>query len=101
MMAKLCFIAVALGCGIVPWFSVCVLVAQYFLLHGLQTARLLCPWDFPGKNTGVGGHSHSQGIFLTQGWNPGLLHCRQILDHLSHEGTPCSVYASIKLSWNQ
>ena len=41
--------------------------------------RLLCPWDFPGKNTGVGGHSLLQGIFLTQGSNPHLLHSRQIL----------------------
>uniref|UniRef100_A0A452ERL6 Ig-like domain-containing protein n=1 Tax=Capra hircus TaxID=9925 RepID=A0A452ERL6_CAPHI len=48
---------------------------------------LLCPWDFPGKNTGVACHSRSQGIFLTQGWNPGLLHCRQILHHLSHMGS--------------
>ena len=35
--------------------------------------------DSPGKNTGVGGHSLLQGIFLTQGSNLGLLHCRQIL----------------------
>ena len=42
-------------------------------------ARLLCLWNFPGKNTGVGGHSLLQGIFLTQGSNPGLLHGRQIL----------------------
>ena len=34
--------------------------------------------DFPGKNTGVGCHFLLQGIFLTQGWNPYLLHCRQI-----------------------
>ena len=33
-------------------------------------------------------HSLLQGIFLTQGWNPGLLHCRQILYHLSHQGSP-------------
>ena len=39
--------------------------------------RLLCPWDFPGKNTGVGSHLLLQGIFPTQGSNPGLLHCRQ------------------------
>ena len=56
--------------------------------HGLQTTRLLCPWDSPGKNTGVGCHSLLQGIFLTQGWNPGLLHCRQILYRLSHQGSP-------------
>ena len=37
-------------------------------------ARLLCPWDFPGKNTGVGCHSLLQGIFPTQGWNLRLLH---------------------------
>ena len=42
----------------------------------------LCPWDSPGKNTGVGYHALLQGIFLTQGLNPHLLwllHCRQIL----------------------
>ena len=33
------------------------------------------PWNSPGKNTGVGSHSLLQGIFPTQGWNPGLLHC--------------------------
>ncbi|KAB0353935.1 hypothetical protein FD755_023370 [Muntiacus reevesi] len=38
-------------------------------------ARLLCPWDSPSKNTGVGSHSLLQGIFPTQGLNPGLLHC--------------------------
>ena len=36
-------------------------------------------WNSPGKDTGVGCHSLLQGIFLTQGLNPGLLHCRQIL----------------------
>ena len=40
----------------------------------LQLARLPCPWNSPGKNTGVGSHSFLQGIFLTQGLNPGLLH---------------------------
>ena len=53
--------------------------------HGLEPARLLCPWDFPGKSTGVGCRL-LQGIFLTQGSNPGLLHCRQTLYHLSHQG---------------
>ena len=41
---------------------------------GLQPARLLYPWDSPGKNTGVGCHALLQGIFPTQGSNPGLLH---------------------------
>ena len=42
----------------------------------------------PGKNTGMGCHALLQGIFPTQGSNPGLPHCRQILYHLSHQGSP-------------
>ena len=56
--------------------------------HGLQPTRLLRPWDFPGKSTGVGCHFLLQGIFLTQGSNPGLPHCKQTLDRLSHQGSP-------------
>ena len=41
--------------------------------------RLLSPWDSPDNTTGVSSHSFLQGIFPTQGSNPGLLHCRQIL----------------------
>ena len=52
--------------------------------HGLQPTRLLCSWDFPGKGTGVGCHFLLQGIFPTQGLNPGLLNCRQILYQLSY-----------------
>ena len=48
--------------------------------------RLLCQWDFPGKNPGMSRHSLFQGICPSQGSNPGLLHCRQILYHLSHQG---------------
>ena len=47
--------------------------------YGLQPARLLCPWDSLGKNTGVDCHALLQGTFPTQELNPGLLHCRQIL----------------------
>ena len=50
--------------------------------------RCLCPWNSPGKNTGVGCHSLLQGIFLTQGSNQGLLHWRQILYSLSHQSSP-------------
>ena len=65
-------------------YCVCVFVrsvAQSTLLrpHGLQSSRVLCPWDFPSKNTGVGCHFLLQGIFPTQGSNLHLLHCRQIL----------------------
>ena len=52
--------------------------------HGLQPARLLCPWDSPGRNTGVDCHSLLQGIFPAQGSNLGLLHCRWILYPLNH-----------------
>ena len=55
--------------------------------HGLQSTRLLCLWDFPGKSTEVSCHFLLQGIFLTQGSNPGLLHCRQTLYPLSHQGS--------------
>ena len=51
--------------------------------HGLYT-----PGNSPGQNTGVGSLYFLQGIFLTQGSNPGLLHCRQILYQLSHQGSP-------------
>ena len=47
-----------------------------------------CPWNSPGQNTGVGSLSLLQGIFPTQGSNPGLRHCRQILHQLSHKGSP-------------
>ena len=48
------------------------------------------PGDSPGKNTGMGCHALLQGIFPTQGSNPGLPHCRQILYYLSHQGSPVS-----------
>ena len=48
--------------------------------------RLLCPWSYPGKNTGVCCHSLLQWIFLTQGVNLGILSCRQIIYYLSQQG---------------
>ena len=67
------------------YFSV---VSDSLQHHGLQPSRLLCPWDSPDKNTGVGCHALLQGIFPTQGSNPDLLLCRQILYHLRHWGSP-------------
>ena len=52
------------------------------------TSWLHSPWNSPGQNTGVGSLSLLQGIFPTQGSNPGLLHCRWILYQLSHKGSP-------------
>ena len=49
---------------------------------------LVSPWNSPGQNTRVDSLSLLQGIFPTQGSNPGLPHCRQILYQLSHKGTP-------------
>ena len=56
--------------------------------HGLYPARLLRPWDFSGKNTGVGCHTLLQGIFLTQGSNSCLLHWQAVSILLSHLGSP-------------
>ena len=57
------------------------------LCDPMELSRLLCPWNFPGKNTGVGCCFLLQGIFLTLGSHShllSLLHCRQILYPLSH-----------------
>ena len=51
-------------------------------------ARLLCPWSSPGQKTEVCSYSLLQGIFLTQGSNKDISHCRQILYRLSHQGSP-------------
>ena len=54
--------------------------------HGLYPARVLCPGNFPDKHTRLGCHFLFQGIFLAQGSNLGLLHCRQTLYCLIHRG---------------
>ena len=61
-----------------------------------KSARLLCPWDFSGKNSGVTSHSLLQGIFPTQGLNPGLQHCMRILCHLSLHGTPSDALGDVQ-----
>ena len=50
----------------------CSLVSDSLQRHGLQLARLLCPWDSPGENTGVGCHFLLQGLFLAQESNSGF-----------------------------
>ena len=68
-----------------------VWVAQLCVIlrpHRLLPASLLCPWNSPGKDTRMGCHTRLQEIFLTQGSNPGFLHCKQIFYHLSHQGSP-------------
>ena len=67
-----------------PWESESVSVMSDSLWpHGLHS-----PWNSPGQNTGVGSLSLLQGIFPTQGSNPGFPHCRWILFQLSHQGNP-------------
>ena len=56
------------------------------LCDPMDCSLLLRPWDFPGKSTRVGCHFLFQGIFPTQGSNPGLRHCKQMLYSLSHQG---------------
>ena len=68
-------------------------VSNSFWPHGLYS-----PWNSPGQNTGVGSLSLLQGIFPTQGSNPGLLHCRRILYQLSHKGSPNQISGSSKNS---
>ena len=75
--------------------QLCVLsrFSHVWLLATLWTVAHQAPLsiDTPGKNTGVGGHALLQGIFPTQGLNPGLpclLHCRRILYPLIHLGSP-------------
>ena len=60
---------------------VCVCVFNSFATSFAKPARLLCPWDFPNKNSGMVCHFLLQGIFPTQASNSRLLHCRQVLYH--------------------
>ena len=64
-------------------------------IHSSTIARLLCPWDFPGKNIGVDCHSLLQGIFPTQGSNLGLLPWGWILYCLSHVESPNKCIISV------
>ena len=86
------FNKVNLGTQLTQSAIYCVLVTQSYLTLGnpmnCSPTRLLCLWDSPGKNNGVGCQFLLQGIFLTQGLNLDLSHCRQILYHLSHQEIP-------------
>ena len=61
--------------------------------NSLRPYGLYSPWNSPGQKTGVSSRSLLQGIFPTQGSNPGLPHCRWILEQLSHKG------CSRRLQW--
>ena len=57
---------------------------QFFVTPCTVALQALCPWNSPGKKTAVNSHFLLQDIFPTQGSNLGLMHCRQILYHMSH-----------------
>ena len=63
----------------------------------LRPRGLYSPWNSLGQNSGVGSLSLLQGIFPTQGSNPGLPHCRQILYQLSHQGSTRTGVGSLSL----
>ena len=68
--------------------------------HGLQPARLLCPWDFPDKNTGMGCHFLLQGIFPIQGSNLcflSLLRWQADSLPLSHSETQFRMYPVLNI----
>src|SRR5574337_1060946 len=71
-----------------------MLVTGAFFSKLFQSCPTLCnsmdcsPWNSPGQNTGMGSLSFLQGIFPTQGLNPGLPHWRRILYQLSHKRSP-------------
>ena len=66
----------------------------------LRSHGLYSPWNSLGQNTGMDSLSLLQGMFPTQGSNPGLHHCRQILYQLSHKGSPIMVVYMAKYLTN-
>ena len=79
--------------------SVLCLVAQLYptLCDPMDCSPpvFLCPWDFPGKNTGVGWHALLQGVFPTQGLNPLLLHWQVGTLPLALPGKPQLQFSSV------
>ena len=73
------------------------------IADSLWPNELYSPWNSPGQNTGVGSHSFLQRIFPTQGSNLSLLHCRQVLFHLSHQVLSLFLcimeFKSVSFSW--
>ena len=74
--------------GLMSHFSKSESESHLVVSDSLWPHGLYSPWNSPGQNTGVCSHSLLQGIFPTQGLDPGLLHCRRILYQHSHQGSP-------------
>ena len=82
----------------------CSIISDSFWSHGLWPARLLCPWNFSGKNTGAGSHFLLQEAFLTQRSN---LHLLQLLPWkadsllLCYLGSPCQITIKFLNTYSQ
>ena len=94
--SQLCILSLSVG-----YVFNCSDVYESLRPHGVEPARLLCPWDSPGKNTRVECHALLQGIFPTQRWNAGLLrllHWQADFLPQSHPGSPKAFLSCIKAS---
>ena len=76
------------------WWSESEGESHSIMFNSLWSHGLYSPWNSPGQNTGVGSCCLLQGIFPTQGLNPGLPPCRQILYQLSHQGSPRTLWVA-------
>ena len=101
MYVSTCTHACTGGGGALYYMSFILLVGIYTIVKVTQSCPTLCdpmdwlysPWNSPDQNTAVGCHSLLQRTFPTQGLNPGLPHCRQILYSLCHQGSPFIQYS--------
>ena len=96
----MCFLDLWIGflfCILMEWKSFSYV--RLFVTPWMVALQAPLSVEFSSKNTGVGNHSLLQGIFPTQGSNPGLLHCRQIPYHLSHQGSPLQLRRRTWLRW--
>ena len=72
----------------IKWNSLRISLSERLRHESLRPHGLYSPWNSPGQNIGVGSLSLLQGIFPTQGSNPGLPHCKQIIYQLTHKESP-------------
>ena len=75
----------------------CSVMSDFLWSYGMQPVRLLCPWDFPGRDTRVGCQFLLQRIFPTQGSSPHLLLWQEDSLPLSHLGSPLDITEELLL----
>ena len=99
--AGLCFFLKSIFTGLLTLCCYCLshsVVSDSLWSHGLQPASLLCPWDSPGKNTGVGCHALLQGSFPNPGIEPRSPTLRADSYHLNHQRSPILNVQSVQFS---